>query len=262
MSLEPTTVVSWDLFRDTSIPYLEVRRPFILGGQSTWKPTLFHFFTRILHDKGILTRNYTQNIDALDYKVGVPNEKIISVHGTMGKAACEICGAETDIQEFRDAVRKQIKDIYGAEDPAAPSTSTPIVCWSCKAPKVKPATVLYGRNLPKEFFENSKGDAISSTLVLVAGTSLTVNPAAGLPDLAPAPIPRFVINRELTTGNTNIDPTSDRDGVILGDCDSAVCDILEACGEDWLTEMMQYKDDMCSRSRDLLLSRVEEITKG
>jgi len=76
MKSNPTTVVDWRLFQHNQFPYLEVRRPFILGtAQQQWKATLGHFFTRVCYDKGLLRTLYTQNIDGLDYQTGVPSEK-------------------------------------------------------------------------------------------------------------------------------------------------------------------------------------------
>ena len=70
MRNEPTAVVDIDLFKHNQFPYLEVRRPFILGtAEQKWKATLSHFFTRLCHDKEKLSRVYTQNIDGLDYQV-------------------------------------------------------------------------------------------------------------------------------------------------------------------------------------------------
>lgn len=47
MTADPTAVVSWDLFRHNPLPYLEVRRPFILGvAEQRWKATLSHWFVR------------------------------------------------------------------------------------------------------------------------------------------------------------------------------------------------------------------------
>ena len=92
MSLDPTFVVSWDVFQKNrflistfsafqfskffensffvkSLPYLEVRRPFILGiSEQQWKASPTHWFLRLLDDKGLLRRVYTQNIDGLDYQ--------------------------------------------------------------------------------------------------------------------------------------------------------------------------------------------------
>ena len=41
MELDPTYVVEKNMFMETALPYLEVRRPFILGVRDRkWKPTI------------------------------------------------------------------------------------------------------------------------------------------------------------------------------------------------------------------------------
>lgn len=68
MSAEPTAVVSWELFQQNQLPYLELRRPFIISSNKQppdHKPTLYHFFAALLHKKGLLIRSYTQNIDGV-----------------------------------------------------------------------------------------------------------------------------------------------------------------------------------------------------
>jgi len=92
LSSDPTLVVSKVLFSYNQFPYLEVRRPFIIGSyEKKWKATLAHYFIKVLDDKGILTRLYTQNIDGLDYQVGISSDKIIPVHGSINEASCEFC---------------------------------------------------------------------------------------------------------------------------------------------------------------------------
>lgn len=49
-------------------------------------------------------------------------------------------------------------------------------------PGVKPATVLYGRSLPEEFFTCLAQDKAVANVLLVMGTSLTVYPAVRVPD--------------------------------------------------------------------------------
>ena len=67
MASNPSHVVSWDLFQHNQLPYLELRRPFILGSaEAQWRPTVAHFFVRVCADRGLLQRLYTQNIDGLD----------------------------------------------------------------------------------------------------------------------------------------------------------------------------------------------------
>ncbi|EKX38920.1 hypothetical protein GUITHDRAFT_115023 [Guillardia theta CCMP2712] len=202
MRADPTAVVSWEIFSRNQLPYLELRRPFMLGvldkeekGKDTYKPTLGHFFFRVCHDKGLLKRLYTQNIDGLDYKTGIPNDKIISVHGSLGRVECEGCKTPYPSEKFCSEVREKIKDIYNIDE-HAPKESRPIECLSCGKPLVKPATVLYGRNLPPEFWERKDEDMQDLDVLIVAGTSLAVQPAASLVTLTNKRSARIVVNKE------------------------------------------------------------------
>ena len=66
MRSDPTAVVSWTIFRENSAPYLELRRPFILGLlESKWKPTAAHVFIGLVHRHNMLQTCLTQNIDGL-----------------------------------------------------------------------------------------------------------------------------------------------------------------------------------------------------
>ena len=47
-----------------------------------------HYFIRLLHDKGLLLRCFTQNIDSLEAAAGLPREKIVAAHGNFDGAHC------------------------------------------------------------------------------------------------------------------------------------------------------------------------------
>ena len=47
-----------------------------------------HYFIRLLHDKGMLLRCFTQNIDSLEAAAGLPREKIVAAHGNFDGAHC------------------------------------------------------------------------------------------------------------------------------------------------------------------------------
>ncbi|KAK3261204.1 hypothetical protein CYMTET_29875, partial [Cymbomonas tetramitiformis] len=131
---DPTAVVSKDLFFRNPFPYLELRRPFILGtGDRKWKMTIAHAFQRLCYDKDLLHRVYTQNIDGLDFQANIPRDIVINVHGTMGSVSCEHCKKAYPIEQFRDDVRRNIKDIYNT-DPQAPLESSLILCPQCGQP--------------------------------------------------------------------------------------------------------------------------------
>jgi NAD-dependent SIR2 family protein deacetylase len=153
MKDNPTAVVDIRLFAQNPFPYLEVRRPFILGTmERKWQPTLGHFFIKVLADRNKLRRLYTQNIDGLDAHAGVPDELLVNVHGSLGSTACEFCKRSVPYAEFADEVKHKIRNIYDAADASSPTDSSFIVCKNCGKPQVKPATVLYGTQLPPKFF--------------------------------------------------------------------------------------------------------------
>ena len=114
MAENPQYVVEKSMFFANQFPYLEVRRPFILGTRAKkWQATLSHRCVEVLHAKGKLTRLYTQNIDGLDYQcTTIPTDKIVPVHGSIGRVACEGCDAPTDFDSFCSRLRTNIKDIY------------------------------------------------------------------------------------------------------------------------------------------------------
>ena len=78
--------LQYDMFMQNAFPYLEVRRPFILGtAKQQWKATISHHFFDLLHEQGKLARLYTQNIDGLDFQTHIPRDKIVPVHGSIGE---------------------------------------------------------------------------------------------------------------------------------------------------------------------------------
>ncbi|CAE7795807.1 SIRT3, partial [Symbiodinium necroappetens] len=152
MRFDPTYVVERDMFFQNPFPYLEVRRPFILGThRQQWKATISHWFMKFLEEEGKLKRLFTQNIDGLDYQTGISPTRVTNVHGSIARVSCEGCGKEMPFDDFCAQVRTNIKDIYKT-DPEAPEESTSIPCPHCQHPLVKPNTILFGSNLPEEFF--------------------------------------------------------------------------------------------------------------
>lgn len=198
MTSNPTAVVDYDLFRHNQFPYLEVRRPFILGtAEGKWKPTISHFFIRLLFDKGLLRRLYTQNIDGLHQMTGIPSSHVVPIHGSIFETSCEFCHQEYPRDAFYEEMKEKIRNIYDPNDKTAPTVSTNILCRSCKKPGVKPSTVLFGRNLPTTFFTSVENDFPSSCdLLLIMGTLLVVSPANSLVQFTSRATPRVLLNME------------------------------------------------------------------
>jgi NAD-dependent deacetylase sirtuin 2 len=259
---DPTYVVSWEIFRNNQFPYLEVRRPFILGTrEETWKATIAHRFVELLHTKtNKLTRVYTQNIDGLDRQCKkIPPERIVSVHGSIAEICCENCNHQADFNEFCDAVQFNIKDIYKL-DPQAPEMSTPILCTKCQLPLVKPRTVLFGRSLPSEFFERIEEDLPSVDLLIVAGTSLVVSPANSVVYSVPDTTVRVVVNCEPVGAEFGIDYSvhPKRDFYVNGNCEDVFLKLIQQLG--WMDDLAAILDVLPPSSASLVRQAIAEAT--
>ncbi|XP_063800747.1 NAD-dependent protein deacetylase sirtuin-3-like isoform X2 [Pseudophryne corroboree] len=54
-------------------------------------PNPAHYFLRLLNDKRVLLRVYTQNIDGLERVAGIPVEKLVEAHGSFSSSTCTMC---------------------------------------------------------------------------------------------------------------------------------------------------------------------------
>lgn len=162
-----------------------------------------------------------------------------------------------DFSSFCDAVRAQIKDIYGSGE--GPAASTPICCAGCGKPTVKPATVLYGRSLPPHFFSCASQDFGGSgggiDLFIIAGTSLTVYPAAGLPSRVSAGVPRLLVNLERVGEDVGLEfdgGDAARDGHLASPCDEGFLALAKHLG--WLPQLTAILAEgvYCDASRALV----------
>jgi len=149
-------------------------------------------------------------------------------------------------------MRKNIKDIYKI-DPTAPEESTPILCEHCGKPGVKPATVLYGSQLPTRFFDCLSQDFPGNVdLLIVAGTSLTVSPANQLPLEVTKKTPRFIVNREPVGKELGIyyGANSRRDIYSNLDCDVVFLYLAHKLG--WMEDLKENILNMATDSQKLI----------
>jgi len=237
-------VVQKNIFFANQFPYLEVRRPFILGVQAKqWKATLSHWFFKFLADDGILTRIFTQNIDGMDYQSGIDPSLVCNVHGSIGVVKCEFCGRGMSLDDFCDELRRNIKDIYGV-DPAAPKESSHILCPSCSKPTLKPNTVLFGSSLPADFFDLADRDLPTSDLLIVAGTSLVVSPANSVVQKVSRDCPRLIVNNERVGQDLGIvyGAQAKRDIYCGRPCDEVFLDLMLQLG--WRDRVLAIREQL------------------
>ena len=120
------------------------------------KPNSFHYYLAKLESDGKLKAVITQNIDGLHQKAG--SKKVLEIHGTIYKNHCLDCDKE-----------------YSAEYVFKSNGIPKCECGGI----IKPDVVLYGESLPDSYLEASRYIEEAETLI-VAGTSLTVEPASSL----------------------------------------------------------------------------------
>lgn len=95
------------------------------------------------------------------------SEEVVHLHGTSGTSTCQDCGRTF---ETRPLVRAADRDF-------------PLTCEECGG-VLKPDTVLFGEGLPPGALPKARRLMEEADVVIAAGSSLTVNPAASLPRTA------------------------------------------------------------------------------
>ncbi len=158
----PMEVASLSAFRRDPTRFYGWFRP-MADTITNAKPNPAHIALAELEQAEYLDTTITQNIDGLHQRAGAKN--ILEIHGTLAQLTCTHC--------FTPYPAKKFIAFY-LEDGAIPH------CANCNH-VLKPDIILFEEQLPYNVW--MKADAVSKSchLMLVAGSSLTVTPAAGLP---------------------------------------------------------------------------------
>lgn len=139
-----------------------------------FEPNITHQVLARWEREGKLSAVVTQNIDGLHQKAG--SQRVYELHGSVLRNYCRRC------RRFYPA--EFIRDTEGVPTCACGGT-------------VKPDVVLYEERLDAQVMEDSVRAIRQADLLIVAGTSLTVYPAAGMVEYYPGD--RMVlINRDAT----------------------------------------------------------------
>ena len=146
-----------------------------------FEPNITHKVLARWEQEGKLSAVVTQNIDGLHQKAG--SKRVYELHGSVLRNYCVRC------RKFYPA--EFVRDYDG------------VPCCDCGG-IVKPDVVLYEESLNQDTIEKSVSAIYNADLLIVAGTSLTVYPAAGLIDYYRGN--RLVlINRDATPKDTMAD---------------------------------------------------------
>jgi len=149
----------------------------------TAQPNAAHEALARLDRSGVAVRVLTQNIDGLHQRAGLAARKVLELHGTMWTASCTACRTTAPTAEVRTRVAA------GEADPR---------CTACGG-VIKLDTVLFGERLNPTVIGHAVAIASAAPLLLAIGSSLLVEPAAQLGQVAVAHGARLVIiNRDET----------------------------------------------------------------
>jgi NAD-dependent deacetylase len=132
----------------------------------TAEPNAAHRALTGLQRIGRLRSLLTQNVDGLHQRAG--SSSVIELHGSMSRVVCVSCGAVGAMGEALARVR----------DGEAPPD-----CQVCGG-VLRPAAVAFGEPLHDDVLRAARMAVLDCDAMLVAGTSLTVEPAAQLVPLA------------------------------------------------------------------------------
>ena len=146
-------------------------------------PNAGHKAVADLVDKGKVTAVITQNVDGLHARSGIPDDKIIELHGNGTYATCLTCTKRHELDVIKQAF------IGRGELP---------VCASCGG-IVKTATISFGQSMPDEPMRRADEATNACDLFIAIGSSLVVYPAAAFPMNAKRNGAKLaILNREAT----------------------------------------------------------------
>ncbi|EFA77796.1 NAD+-dependent deacetylase [Heterostelium album PN500] len=216
-----TAIFDLEYFVENPKPFFVLAKELYPGG---FNPTEVHHFIKLLHEKGLLLRNYTQNIDTLERVAGIPETSLVEAHGTFATAKCLKCRKSYTCEYVREI-------IFRDELPVCECSGI-----------IKPDIVFFGEALPSRFHDLVREDFPKCDLLLVLGTSLQVQPFASLVSLAPQGIPRCLINLEEVGANPYGgfkfgDANNKTDVKWIGDCQEGIIELAQLLG--WKEELLE-----------------------
>lgn len=180
----PETILSHTFFaRKTEEFYKFYRDKMICRGV---KPNSAHLALARLEEEGKLIGVVTQNIDGLHQAAG--SKRVYELHGSTLRNYCTSCGKFYDID-------------YIIQSKSVPKCE----CGGI----IKPDVVLYEEGLDDDIVSGAINAIESADTMIIAGTSLTVYPAAGMI--------RYFGGDNLILINRDATPVDDKAGLVIHD---------------------------------------------
>lgn len=132
------------------------------------EPNAAHRAVAELERSGVPVRVITQNVDGLHQLAGTSDRKVLELHGSARSVVCTGCHTRGPMEDALARVEA------GEDDPP---------CRECGG-VLKPATVMFGERLDPVVLGEAVAISKASQVFVAVGTSLQVQPAAGLAGVA------------------------------------------------------------------------------
>ncbi len=165
----------------------------VFNGTAGWTgraPNAGHDAVARLVAAGKVSAVITQNVDNLHQDSGIPDDRVIELHGNASYATCLSCGLRHEFKALRPIF------VEGGRIPT---------CFDC-GQLVKSATISFGQQMPEGPMLRAEEETLACDLFLVLGSSLMVYPAAAFPMVAKRNGAMLaIVNREAT----DVDPYAD-----------------------------------------------------
>ncbi|KAG8881558.1 NAD-dependent histone deacetylase sir2 [Tulasnella sp. 331] len=207
------------------------------------QPEVFYSFARFikaLENHKILLRNYTQNIDTLESKMGIHN--VLQCHGSFATAYCLECLREVPGIEIEQAIfakqvpfcevcmealqsrKKTVKKRKRSKKKRQPweddsESDTDVVATRPS----QECITFFGEAVTSRFDDLLEKDRAAADLLLVIGTSLKVAPVSEILTHLPHSVPQILINK---TPVKHVNP----DIVLLGNADEIIVHLCQQLG--------------------------------
>lgn len=191
----PETYVSHSFYRSHTDEFFGFYKEKMIYQDA--KPNKAHTVLAKLEEMGKLKAVITQNIDGLHQAAG--SKEVLELHGSVHRNYCERCGKFFDL----DYVMK--------------SDGVPVCDEEGCGGTIKPDVVLYEEGLDNSVISRSVNHISHADMLIIAGTSLAVYPAAGLIDYFSGKY-LVVLNMSPTNRDSHADILiKDKVGEVLGE---------------------------------------------
>lgn len=153
----PEEILSHTFFENNTAEFYRFYRDKILSYADKAEPNAAHRKLAELEETGLLSAVITQNIDGLHQAAGSKN--VLELHGSVLRNYCTRCGKSFSLSDIMN--------------------SQGVPHCTCGG-VIKPDVVLYEEALDSDTLTSSVRAIAKADTLIIAGTSMTVYPAAGL----------------------------------------------------------------------------------